>query len=131
MVDTKLERSRRQLEDALARLQEAVALDQPPSIRRDVIILRFVLAFETGWKALRQALLAEQIEARYPKEAFREAYRAGWLDQEDVWVSMIADRNLVAHTYNEAMANALLGRVPSYLAALEGLLRVLRERSAG
>ncbi|HEX6141356.1 MAG TPA: HI0074 family nucleotidyltransferase substrate-binding subunit [Geminicoccaceae bacterium] len=128
MASGKPERSLSQFEDALARLREALALDQPPAIRRDVVILRFVLAFETGWKALRQALLAEQIEARYPKEAFREAYRAGWLEEEDVWLSMIVDRNLVAHTYNEAMAETLLGHVPGYLGSLEGLRRFLRER---
>ena len=124
----KSERSLSQFEDALARLREALGLDQPPAIRRDVVILRFVLAFETGWKALRQALLADQIEVRYPKEAFGQAYRVGWLDEEDIWLRMIADRNLVAHTYNEAMAQALLGHVPGYLVALEGLRRFLRER---
>jgi hypothetical protein len=49
----KADRSRRQFADALLRLEEALALDLPPVVRRDVVILRFVLSFETGWKALR------------------------------------------------------------------------------
>ena len=84
MSDARVKRMRSHFDEALARLEEGLALDQPDDVRRDVVILRFVLAFETAWKALRQALLEEQIEARYAREAFQQAYRAGWLAEEEV-----------------------------------------------
>ena len=129
MTEDRAERSRAQFADALARLEEGLALDQPREVQRDVVILRFVLAFETAWKALRQTLSAQQIEANYAREAFQKAYQAGWLADEEIWIAMLADRNLVAHTYNEATAERIFGRMPSYVGAFRALQMVLRDRA--
>lgn len=130
MTNAKPGRARLQFEEALARLEQGLALDQPRDIRRDVVILQFVLTFETAWKALRQALLAEQIGAHYAREAFQKAYQAGWLSEEEVWIGMLADRNVVAHTYNEATAERILGHMTRYVAAFQ-TLRTLLDRRAG
>jgi hypothetical protein len=37
---------------ALVRLEEALTLPEGDPISRDVVILRFVLVYETAWKAL-------------------------------------------------------------------------------
>lgn len=83
---------------ALAALEAALAEDVGDRRSRDSVILNFLLTYETAWKALKAALAEEGVEAAYPKEVFRQAFRAGWLAAEAPWLAMIEDRNLVAHT---------------------------------
>jgi nucleotidyltransferase substrate binding protein (TIGR01987 family) len=116
---------------ALARLEEALALPEGDPISRDVVILRFVLVYETAWKALQRCLAAEKIEARYPKEVFRQAYQAGWLTQEAPWIRMLDDRNLVAHTYNEATAMRIYTDIKSYGPEFRSVLAYLTKRFGG
>ncbi len=67
------------------------------------------------------------MEAAYPKEAFRQAFRAGWLDAEAPWLAMIEDRNLIAHTYNERTAE----QVRAHVDAAAGPLCAVRAVPAG
>jgi nucleotidyltransferase substrate binding protein (TIGR01987 family) len=116
---------------ALARLEEALALPEGDPISRDAVILRFVLVYETAWKALQRCLAEEKIDARYPKEVFRQAYQAGWLAREAPWIRMLDDRNLVAHTYNEATAARIYGDVKSYGPEFRSALAYLTKRFGG
>jgi nucleotidyltransferase substrate binding protein (TIGR01987 family) len=116
---------------ALARLEEALALPEGDPISRDAVILRFVLVYETAWKALQRCLAEEKIDARYPKEVFRQAYQAGWLAREAPWIRMLDDRNLVAHTYNEATAARIYGDVKFYGPEFRSALAYLTKRFGG
>lgn len=49
-------------DQALARLEEAIALPADDPTHRDSVILRFVLVYETAWTALRHCLAVEQIQ---------------------------------------------------------------------
>lgn len=113
---------------ALARLEEALALPEgdpnSPGCRHSA--LRSGL--RDGWKALQRCLAAEKIEARYPKEVFRQAYQAGWLAREAPWIRMVEDRNLVAHTYNEATAARIYADVRAYRPEFRGVLAYLTDR---
>jgi hypothetical protein len=42
---------------------------------------------------------------------------------------MLADRNLVAHTYNETTAERILGHIPRYVTAFRELGDLLRLRA--
>jgi nucleotidyltransferase substrate binding protein (TIGR01987 family) len=86
-------------------------------------ILRFMLTYETCWKALKWTLLEDiGIEVNGPKPAFQEAFAQGWLGESmDVWLQMIADRNLIVHTYNETQAEGLFEHLADYLHAFKAL----------
>jgi nucleotidyltransferase substrate binding protein (TIGR01987 family) len=116
------------LGNALARLKEALALATDEAVRRDVVILRFVLVYETSWTALKRCLASEQIDVRYPKDAFRQAYRVGWLEHETPWINMLGDRNLIAHTYNEATAIRVYEDIKRYLPEFHQLYQYLSDR---
>ena len=90
---------------ALAALEQALAEDEGDRRSRDSVILNFMLTYETAWKALKAGLAEEGVEAAYPKEVFRHAFRVGWLAAEAPWLAMIEDRNLIAHTYNARTAD--------------------------
>ena len=131
MSADKVQQALDNLGSALARLEEALSLPTDDAVARDVGILRFVLVYETSWLALKRCLATEQIDVRYPKEAFRQAYRLGWLAHETPWINMLGDRNLIAHTYNEATAIRVYEDVKSYLPEFRQLHSYLSERFGG
>jgi nucleotidyltransferase substrate binding protein (TIGR01987 family) len=104
-----LRQQRIDLENILARWQEAlIAWRTTGSDRdRDSAILRFELAYEVMWKHL-QALAREQgLESAGPRQAFENAFRLGWIEDEVIWVEAIQARNRAVHVYREALAQSL------------------------
>ena len=112
---------------ALATLQEA--LRQPKSaIVRDATIQRFEYTFEALWKAAQLHLrIAESLELGSPKSVVRAARQVGLLDdaQARLALQMAEDRNLTVHTYNEALAEAIYGRIAAYPALMDSWLRAM------
>ena len=50
----------------------------------------------------------------------KEALRMGYIDQEDVWLKMIDDRNLSSHVYDEKEVQKIYQRVKTlYLPQFE------------
>jgi nucleotidyltransferase substrate binding protein (TIGR01987 family) len=90
----------RSLTDALARLEAALA-QAKTEWTRDAAIQRFEFSFELAWKAVSVCARSEGMEARSPREALRIAHRLAWIDDEDLWLRMLDDRNRTTHTYNE------------------------------
>jgi nucleotidyltransferase substrate binding protein (TIGR01987 family) len=105
---------------AVDRLGEALAAPES-DLHRDAAIQRFEFSFELSWKAIQKALRGEGIDAASPKGCFREAFRLGWIRQEEPWLSMLEDRNLTSHTYDANLAEVVYRRLPAHLVALRDL----------
>ncbi|MBM4050335.1 MAG: nucleotidyltransferase [Planctomycetes bacterium] len=98
--------SERQLRDSLANLERAVSkLEQALQVPKDrelVVegtIQRFEYTIELMWKTLKRALEYEGIHPRTPRETLREAFKAGWLNDDSVWMDMLDQRNTTSHVY--------------------------------
>ena len=95
----------------------------------DASVKRFEFCFELCWKVLKRSLEVEGIGVGSPREAFRQAFKLGWLPEgDDFWSRMIDDRNRTSHTYNIATANEVYAALPGYLGAYRGLVASLRSR---
>lgn len=110
---------------ALGTLREIV--DETYSVVvRDAAIQRFEYTFEALWKLLKDYLHErEGIVCNSPKSCFREAFSAGMLTEEETvrFLQMTDDRNLTSHTYKEAVAEMIYGRLKEYCALMEKLSR--------
>jgi nucleotidyltransferase substrate binding protein (TIGR01987 family) len=116
------------LRTALGRLDDALA--QPKTEwTRDSAIQRFEFTFELAWKAVATVAQAHGVEARSPREAFKQAFALGWVTDEDVWLRMLDDRNRMTHTYNEAVAEEIFGQLGGYASALRALSDTLASSS--
>lgn len=98
--------------NAVKRLREAVTLyssDCENSIVRDALIQRFEFTFELAWKTAAEVLREEGIELQIvsPKSVLKGAYEAGLIDDEEVWVEILRDRNMTSHTYEEETAKEI------------------------
>ena len=116
------------LRTALGRLDDALA--QPKTEwTRDSAIQRFEFTFELAWKAVATVAQAHGVEARSPREPFKQAFALGWVTDEDVWLRMLDDRNRTTHTYNEAVAEEIFGQLGGYASALRALSDTLASSS--
>lgn len=112
-------------DSALARLRDALA--QPKTEwTRDAAIQRFEFTFELAWKSVTIAARREGIEVASPRRAWQAAFRLGWIDDDQVWLDMLQDRNLASHSYREATAEKIHARLGAYVVVLGGLLASLR-----
>lgn len=99
---------------ALQRLKEALA-EPETTVVRDAAIKRFEFTFELSWKAVQRFMRAQGITCRSPREAFREAFAFGLVQDDPHWIRMIEDRNLTVHTYNERTAQRIYKNLKDYL----------------
>jgi nucleotidyltransferase substrate binding protein (TIGR01987 family) len=104
------------------------ALAQPKTEwTRDAALQRFEFTVELAWKSIARFARREGLEAASPRQAFRIAFRLGWIDDDQVWLAMLEDRNLTSHTYSEKTAEELFARLHDYQTALSGLLQRLQQ----
>ena len=104
---------------------EQVLREPDTKIVRDAAIQRFEYTFEALWKAGQMYLrVVEGLDAGSPKGVIRASHQAGLLsdDATRVALRMADDRNLTVHTYNEALADAIYGRIREYPAAMRSWL---------
>ncbi|HBE81008.1 MAG TPA: nucleotidyltransferase [Firmicutes bacterium] len=98
---------------ALVKLREGILkCDENDDLDRDGLIQRFEFTFELAWKTL-QAMFENEglIGLNSPKTVLKEALKAGLIDDEEIWLKMLTDRNSTAHIYNERMAIEICNRI--------------------
>jgi nucleotidyltransferase substrate binding protein (TIGR01987 family) len=126
------ERALKHLFDDLARsldrLGEALTVGTGEPLAIDGTIQRFEFTFELFWKVVRRLLALQGVDANSPKAVLQGAYRLGWLDDEQEWLDVLKDRNLTAHTYQEALALEIYRRIPAHHAAMRAAFDRLREQ---
>jgi nucleotidyltransferase substrate binding protein (TIGR01987 family) len=116
--------------ESVARLQEAVA--QPDSeLIRDATIQRFEFTFEVVWKTLKLYLEHQGHDCGGPRATFKKAFAESLIpsvEEADAWFRMLDDRNLTSHAYDEALAQAIYGRiVAEHLPVLSNMARKIQD----
>ena len=117
---------------AVSRLSEALAeyAAHPGStVIRDGVIQRFEFTFELAWKSLREYMEDQgaSMDAVFSKQVFKAAYAAGLIDNPQVWLDMLASRNITSHVYDDAQAAQVVNAIRDhYIAPLSALARLYR-----
>jgi len=106
---------------------KSILTETETQIVRDAAIKRYELCYELAWKSVQEALRAEGLEVcKSPKSCFKEAFKQGWIADEETWAEMIQNRNLTTHTYNEDLAEEIYNNLGKYLSLFEFLLARLQ-----
>lgn len=116
---------------AMDRLREgSLKMDVLDDLARDGLIQRFEFTFELAWKTLKSCFEEEGLMGlNSPKTVLREAFAAGLIQTEEVWLAMLEDRNSTAHIYSEALANKICQRIQErYIDCFAELAEKLRAR---
>lgn len=115
---------------AVDRLQESLAeyRQAPSSTVRDGVIQRFEFCTELAWKTLREYLLDQgYTEINSPRATLKQAFAEGIITDE-AWLTMLADRNMTSHVYDDATAAEIFDRIQNkYLSLFVALINVLQQ----
>jgi len=120
------------LNRALAQLQSALEAHQAMP-ENELIVIALIKAyefsFELSWKTLKDLLAWNGVDARLPREVLKQAFATGLIDEGQIWIDMLEQRNLMAHTYDQARALQAAELITShYWPQLQRLQKALEER---
>lgn len=98
--------------------------DRDYEIFRDSVIQRFEITVESFWKYIKVFLSEKEgVICNSPKGCIREMFLGEYIAEDvlSVFMSMIDDRNLISHTYNEELADEIFDRVGEYIEILHNV----------
>ncbi len=105
-----LEYSLKKLKNAHQRLIEGIE-QAKDKLDRDGVIQRFEPTFELLWKALKIYLEYQGIIVKTPRDSFVEAFRAGLIGNEKIFLDMLEDRNNISHIYDKETSEKIYNRI--------------------
>lgn len=85
----------------------------------DGVIQRFEFTFELFWKTLKLIMYHDGISCQSPRNCIKEGHRHGYIDDGELFLDMLADRNMTTHLYDESRARDIYQRIKNqYVTAL-------------
>ena len=129
MQDIRWKQRFQNYERAFKLLEQAIAIEKLSEIERAGLIQFFEMSFELAWKLLKDYLQEEGFTVRSPRETLKQAFQAGFIEDGHTWIDALQDRNLTAHTYDEATAIAVETKIrQAYYPILAQLYQNFKER---
>jgi nucleotidyltransferase substrate binding protein (TIGR01987 family) len=102
---------------AFSQLKDGVELAQQrplSKLEEQGLIQAFEYTHELAWNTLKDFLESRGARDLYgSKDVTREAFKRGLIENGETWMDMIENRNLSAHTYNEALASQIISAILS------------------
>ncbi len=117
--------------NAVTRLSEGISkFDNTNDLLRDGLIQRFEVTFELAWKTLKSIFEDEGITGvTSPKTVLREAFSAQLIEEDELWLAMLNDRNSTSHIYNGKMAIEICNNIiEKYINIFEDLIKQIQTR---
>jgi len=118
MIDTHDIRWKQRLENykkALSQLQNAVALGQKrpfSELEEQGLIQAFEITHELAWNVMKDYFYYQGNNTiTGSRDATREAFHVGLVENGDVWMEMIQSRNKTSHTYNNEIAEEIVSKI--------------------
>ena len=117
------------LQRAYRRLRWALEIhQQDPSdeLIHMAVIKAYEFTFELSWKTLKDFLAYNGIDAKLPREVLKQAFATGLVSDGQLWIDMLEERNLMAHTYDDTRARIAVDQIQErYLGGLQQLHNML------
>lgn len=118
--------------NAFDRLREGILkFDNTDDLQRDGLIQRFEFTFELSWKILKAIFEDEGLAGlNSPKSVLREAFSAGLIENDELWLLMLTDRNSTSYIYDEKLSTEICNNIINkYCNAFEALIKQIQSRS--
>lgn len=92
-------------EKSFSDLTAAVALGTYDKLSQAGLIQMFKIAFELAWKTLKDKLEFDGFKANSPRDVLKIAFQNNYIENGALWIEALDNRNLLAHTYDQAKSN--------------------------
>src|SRR6266436_5612515 len=117
---------------ALTQLSSAAALTKQrdlTKLEQQGLIQAFEFTHELAWNILKDFLESRGTTDLYgSRDATREAFAKGLIEDGETWMAMIQSRNQTSHTYNEDTADEIATAIlSSYVKEFEKFLKKFTE----
>jgi len=97
-------------------------------LERAGVIQFFEMSFELAWKLMKDYLESQQLYVNSPREAIKQSFQIGLIDNGHVWIDALSDRNRTVHTYDENLAKQMIKDIEEkYFPELDRLYKRLLE----
>ena len=97
---------------ALAKLTKFIEKEDLSELEEIGMIKAFEFTHELAWKLLKAFLNYQGVEDIYgSKDATRQAFNLGLIEDGETWMEMIKDRNRTSHTYNQETAEEIASKI--------------------
>jgi len=100
---------------ALVTVKNAVDLSEQrelSDLEKQGVIQGFEFTFELAWNVMKDYLEEQGIIGIIgSKNAIRQAFNKGIIEDGDSWMDMVEDRNLASHTYDEETAEKIFSAI--------------------
>ena len=98
-------------ERAFKLLERTFALPTPSEAEKGGIIQFYEVCFELSWKTLKDYLESEGFIVKSPKQTIKQAFQMGIIENGELWISALEDRNLTSHIYDEATTDNIILKI--------------------
>lgn len=120
-------------EKAIRLLEEVPDLDvqQLSLLEKEGVIQRFEFTLELAWKTLKDKMEYDglQLDRISPKMVLKQAYRNKYLNNIELWIEMINQRNLLSHTYDFSLLEKVIPDIQQkYTPLLSALYQSLTDQ---
>ncbi|MCI7358860.1 MAG: nucleotidyltransferase substrate binding protein [Parabacteroides sp.] len=130
-VDVRWKQRFQNFDKAFKRLTDAIQIirNDPDNVLLQAgLIQTYEFTFELAWKTLKDYLEMEGFTVPSPRATLRQAFQCGYIQQGDVWLKALNDRNLTAHTYDDEVAKEVIADIQqTYYFLLKDLHQWLME----
>jgi nucleotidyltransferase substrate binding protein (TIGR01987 family) len=112
------------LEKSIADLEHALTFEKratKDSFFAAGISKSFETCFEYAWKKMKQRATEHGLEAYSPRDAIKAAGRIGWIEDVEVWLGYLEDRNLSVHDYLGIDDQEYLATIKRFLSSVKEL----------
>ncbi len=113
-VDVRWKQRFQNFDKAFKRLADAILIirNDPDNVLLQAgLIQTYEFTFELAWKTLKDYLEMEGFTVPSPRATLRQAFQCGYIQQGDVWLKALNDRNLTAHTYDDEVAKEVIADI--------------------
>jgi nucleotidyltransferase substrate binding protein (TIGR01987 family) len=87
---------------------------------------RFEYTLELAWKTLQDYLNELGYNIKGPKSVIMQSFQDNIISDENIWLEILASRNLIVHSYNEGTADEIANKIiNSYYFAIKELINNL------
>lgn len=119
----------KRLKSAYDKLSKAVKVAKD-DLDKDGVIQRFEFTVELLWKTIKIILEYNKIDASGgPKFCIKEAFRYGYIKDDEIILDMLDDRNKSSHIYDDKTSNKIFTRIKEiYVAKISEIINDLESK---
>ena len=108
-------------------LERTIAIKNLSEAEKGGIIQFYEVCFELSWKTLKDYLENEGFEVKSPRDVIKQAFQMGLIDEGELWLAALEDRNLTSHIYDELIINQIVEKIKeTYFVQLKKLYLFLK-----